>query len=503
MRKRWIGFAVWLLLAAELYFFENNTGTRIILLCSALLPAVPVVRAAFFAADEKSPDLEKTQTQQTIRALTDQEEDEPGDVRPYRPGDPVQRIHWKLSAKSDEVLVRDAEPVRETREQERQEDVFVTRRSVLLWRRLLCGLAAMIPACLLLLLLIPGARLGAEALCNRLFAASEAVNAYAYRYFPVPEDQNTAAAGVLITLLLISLAALTVLLHNRLLILGLMAGCTLFQIYFGLSLPPWANVLLYGVLAVWMLKRPLRKNSLLAFASAVLLVSLLTALLIPGVDAATESASESVRDRVSQMIQQLTGTAAELPAGELETRHVYTQSLQNGGQASETEREYRLVTEKEEQISRPHWIDTLRIAFWLLMAIALLVLPFLPFLLLNSRRKKARAVRDAFSSADVNEAVCAIFRQVIAWLEATGHGSGNLLYRDWADRLPDQLPEGYSVRFLQCAGAFEEALYSSHMLPEEQRQLARSLLRETETALWQNAGWKNRILLKYWMCLCE
>ena len=503
MRKRWIGFAVWLLLAAGLYFFENNTGTRIILLCSALFPLVPVIRGAFFEPDEKSPDLEKVQTQQTIRALTTQEEDEPGDVRLYRPGDPVRRIHWKLSAKRDEVLVRDAVPVRDTEEQDRQEVVFVTRRTGQLRRRLLRGLAAMIPACLLLIFAVPAARRGAQALCNRLFAASEAVNAYAYDRFPVPEGQSVAAAAVLIVLLLISLAGLTLLLHSRLLTLGVMAGCTLFQIYFGLSLPTWANILLYGMLAAWMLKRPLRRNSLLMYASAVLLVSVLTALLLPCVDAATESASEAARDRVSQMIQQLTGTVAELPEGEMETRHVYTQSLQTGQQEAVTEREYRLVTVEEEQISRPHWIDYLRIAFLLLMVVALLILPFAPFLLLNSQRKKAHAVQEVFASEDVNEAVCAIFQQVIAWLEATGHGAGNLLYRDWAARLPALLPPGYPARFSQCARAFEQALYSDHALAEEQRQLARSLLRETETALWENADWKSRVLLKYWMCLCE
>ena len=280
MKKRWIGFAVWLLLAAGLYFFENNTGTRIILLCSALFPLVPVIRSTFFTPDEKSPDLEKVQTQQTIRALTTQEEDEPGDVCLYRPGDPVRRIHWKLSAKRDEVLIRDTVPVQDTEEQDRQEDVAIARRPARLRRGLLCGCVAMIPACFLLIFAVPAARRGAQALCNRLFAASEAVNAYAYDRFPVPEGQSVAAAAMLIVLLLISLAGLTLLLHSRLLTLGVMTGCTLFQVYFGLSLPTWANVLLYGMLAAWMLKRPLRRNSLLMFASAVLLVSVLTALLL-------------------------------------------------------------------------------------------------------------------------------------------------------------------------------------------------------------------------------
>ena len=37
MKKRIIGYGLWLLLAACLYFFENNTGTRALLLASAAI----------------------------------------------------------------------------------------------------------------------------------------------------------------------------------------------------------------------------------------------------------------------------------------------------------------------------------------------------------------------------------------------------------------------------------------------------------------------------------
>ena len=42
MRRRWAGYAGWLMLGICLYFFENNTGTRVILACSALVPLFPV-----------------------------------------------------------------------------------------------------------------------------------------------------------------------------------------------------------------------------------------------------------------------------------------------------------------------------------------------------------------------------------------------------------------------------------------------------------------------------
>ena len=501
MRKRWIGCVVWLLLAACLYFFENNAGTRIILICSLLFPLLPPLRKAFFSADRG--DAAETPQTLTVKSFISREADEPGDVRPYMPGDPVRRIHWKLSAKKDETLVRETATAQEAAEENRTAPTLAEKTERSGRKRLAMALAGGMGLCLILLLLIPEANRGAQALCNRLFAASEAVNAYAYAYFPVAENQGIWAASSLAACFLALLAALTILLRSRLFALAIMAACTLCQVYFGLSFPGWLNVPLYGLLAVWMMRRPFDPKSLKACGATVLSVSICVALLFPGADAATEAASETARDRLSRLSQQITGVVSEAPVGETETRHAHTQSLENGGREAQTGREYRLVTVEEKQISLPHWVNWLKICLLLLLAVALVVLPFTPFALLNARRKKAQEARRVFDSKDVGEAVCAIFRQVILWLEATDNGAGNRLYRAWPDALPDGLPKGYAARFARCAADFEEAAYSGHTLPEEKRQEALDLLSETETALWNAAGWRQRFRLKYWMCLCE
>ena len=46
MWKRRIGWGVWLIAALLLYFFENNTGTRILLAAAVLLPLISVLCAA-------------------------------------------------------------------------------------------------------------------------------------------------------------------------------------------------------------------------------------------------------------------------------------------------------------------------------------------------------------------------------------------------------------------------------------------------------------------------
>ena len=81
MKKRYICYAVWLILACLLYFFENNTGTRTVLACSLLLPFVPVLRHSLFDKDAVSQ--QPHAVIQTIRTFASREEDDPGDVRVY------------------------------------------------------------------------------------------------------------------------------------------------------------------------------------------------------------------------------------------------------------------------------------------------------------------------------------------------------------------------------------------------------------------------------------
>ena len=501
MKKRWFGWMVWLLLTACLYFFENNTGTRAVLICSLLVPIVPFLRMAFFSED--APRGDEGAIPQAVTAPNHQEAEDPGDVRPYQPGDPLRRIHWKLSAKKGEILVRDRAAAWEPIEAERPFTARAAGVNMPLRKRLAGVLAGTMVLCAALLWLAPEARRGAQALCNRVFAASEAVNAYAYDYFPVAENQSTAWAVLLIVAALFSLTALTLLLRSRWMALGILAAAVLFQVHFGLPLPAWANILLFGALGGWMIRRPARRKDLLACAAAVLLAALAVAAVFPGVDAATETASEAVRDALSRMAAQLGGAFEELPAGETETRHEHTLSLAAGNSEAQTGREYRLATVEEEQISMPrfvHWIKTILL---FLLVIALVSLPFAPFLLLNARKRKALEARKAFASDDVSAAVCAIFRQVIAWLKETGHDRGNLLYRDWAEGLEDSVPDGYIARFIACAKDFEEAAYSAHDLPEDRRRRALELLKETETALLGAATWRQRLRIRYWMCLCE
>ena len=487
------------LLAGCLYFFENGTGTRIVLACTLLLPLLPALRRALFTRD-RAPD-GSAQTA-FLSFFRPSEDEDAGDARTYRPGDPVNRIHWKLSAKRDELMIRP--PVFESTRTEVPVPVpsgLPRQAGNPRRRRLLLALAGVLLLFLLLLYLLPGANHAFCAICNRLFTASEQVNAYAYERFPVSADQPLWPAVLLLSGMLFALLAILLVSGSRLLALFLAAGIVLVQVYLGLSLPSWCHVTLFALFALWMVRRPPTRKDLLLLLASVLVLALAVILFLPGTHAATEEASERVRDTLGRAVEQWSGSVREAPEGEKETRHVHTQSLLEGDREAGAEKEYRLLTREEEQVSMPRWIDWLKVALLSLGAIALLVLPFLPFIWLNARRKKAAEARETFRSEDVNLAVQAAFQHVIAWLEAMGKGAGNLPYRDWAEPLSGQVSGEYAALFRPCAELFEQAAYSTHPLPEADRSRVLSLLEETERILRSRADRKQRFRLKYVECL--
>lgn len=503
MRKAATG-TVWLLAVAALYFFENNTGTRIVLACSLFLPLFLIIfrrlterkGALFQEADQIQP--------QKAESITG--DSEPGNVREYIPGDPIRAIHWKLTAKTDRLLIRQEEPVIEVRHEDlsvpgSEERSLNPRRKKALQLPVQATVFVLLGT-LLLLLLIPDFRISAAALCNRLFDWSESVNTYVYARFPVPEGQGVLPAGILLFIAGAAWASLLIISGNWILTLVTVAFLAGFQIYFGVAFPAWINVILFAGLGLLLFPGAVGGRSMLYYPAFILMVSLMTLLVWPDVDPRTEAASERVRDTCSHVLQQVTGTVSETPSDGMETRHLNTQSLLSGEEASASNKTYRLVTVEEEQISIPHWINYLKIILLLFLAVALITLPFVPFAILNSRRKKAQEARKIFDSENVNEAVAAMFRHVAAWLKATHHDAGNRLFLEWTETVSAQFPKEYAARYARCVILFEEAAYSEHSLDEEARDEVRTLLDETENMLYEQADWKQRFRLKYVEGLC-
>ena len=493
--KRRIEYGLWLAAAACLWFFENNTGTLAVLLFSLIIPLIPSARRALFG-----PDRESAAETRTVREETGKE-DEPSDIRAYQSGDPLNRIHWKLSAKRDALLVRApdaAEAEKETEESVPAPEKAAGRGGKRAAPALLAAVAA-----LLLLFTLPTARRGLFSLLNRLFEESEAVNAYVYGRIAVSGASSPPLAASLLAFALSALLAAALLTHRRPCVLCFPVGCAAFQAYFGLSFPAWVNVPLFALFFLCLLRRPTARRDMLTVLAACALVSVAVALFLPGTNAAVETASEKARDALCRMTGGMTNAAPEEAAGETETRHTHTRSPEEGNGEAAADREYRLVTREEERISAPHWFDILKTVLMLLLAAAILILPFLPFAALNARRKKAREIRAVFEGGDVSEAVCAIFSQAAACLEALGLGETDKPYAAWPETALKDLPADYAARFLECAEVFEEAAYSDHDLGEESRAKALELLRETEEICMGTANLRQRLRLRFGVCLWD
>jgi len=265
----------------------------------------------------------------------------------------------------------------------------------------------------------------------------------------------------------------------------------------------WGNTLLFGCLAALGAYR-LPGRARLICAAAVLVLLALAASLWPGVDPGVEAASERVRDTLSQAVSGRTESdeAADAEASK-RTRHERTLSQDAGGGEAREARGYQLVQEEEARISRPHWVDIVRIVLLLLAALAVVVMPFAPFALANARRRQARAARAAFDAPDNAEAIRAMMRHAAGYLEASGLDGGNAPLRAWPAKAGDRLPEDYRERFSAGAEVFEQALYSDRPCTDEQRKQTRALLEETERLLYEQAGWKQRWKLRYIDCLHE
>ena len=166
---------------------------------------------------------------------------------------------------------------------------------------------------LLLLFCLPPARQSAMLLCNRLFALSQARNAYVYDFFSVPQDTSALPA---LALLFLCLPALVLgAWRFRPVALLLAAVLAVLQAVLGISLPVWANLLLFGALGFCLTRR--RAVRILPILFAVLLGS---ALLFPGTNDAVEAASERVRDQLSLLAEETFDLPAESTPEALETR---------------------------------------------------------------------------------------------------------------------------------------------------------------------------------------
>ena len=496
--------ACWLLSCGALYFFENNTGTRAVLLMAAAAPLIFWIKRR--VKTHESLETRVTETEKPDMGSVPKTYAEPGDIREYATGDPVSRIHWKLTAKTGRLLIREdsmtvSKEIDRTKIAEYREETVRAPRKRSRIPLIVSGAVAAL--CLLLIAVIPGAQNGFLELCNRLFDLSESLNRYVYERFAVPDGQSVLASSILLAAAATAWAALTAFARSRVPALITAAALAVFQVYFGVSLPAWANIPLFFLLGIKLFSHGAVSKRSAAYCAAAALAIVIVLVFFPGIDARMENASERVRDRFSESADASSLSISEAPANGFETRHVNTRSLLIGANESISDKNYRLVTVDEQQISMPHFINYLRAVMMSLLAIVVIVLPFAPFVVINARRRKTRAHRAAFDSEDVSRAVRAMFLHTVIWLRDMRLDAGNALFAEWPETLAGEISGDYASDFGRCAKLFEEAEYSDHLMHESAREEMRALVEATENELYPRADLRTRLRLKYVECLVE
>ena len=105
----------------------------------------------------------------------------------------------------------------------------------------------------------------------------------------------------------------------------------------------------------------------------------------------------------------------------------------------------------------------------------------------------------SFAQEDHREALCCLFRDTAALLEALGlrRNGGSMLALAGAEKLPPELARSLE----QTARDNNEALFSSHPITRDQRQTAADLRTAVLEYFKQQKKWYKRLILKWLKCL--
>lgn len=344
---------------------------------------------------------------------------------------------------------------------------------------------------LLLVLVCASARLadGFKLLCNRLFAMSEASQAYAYDYFQVhAAESEQSVCFVLAMLLCVTAIALLSAgiaqkkhIVSALFVAALAAGA---EMYLGIAPAASWNVLLFVSLGAALLWRrcdtAVGRRLFFWMLAAALTVSMALVPLLPRENTAVTALSESLRDQF----------------GEREIRFVPAEQAES----TPADSQHPDPTPKSTGVTA----GSRKINVQLLITIPAILAALLIVALveqIKKRRQAAKARIRSFHDSNCALGIKSMFAYLLEWLLVCGLHPENHVYAAYQAQLDALLPPDCAARWENTVRLWQEAAYSTHDMLPEQRDQMRSNLETITRALWNGAGNWRRFKIHFYYFL--
>lgn len=349
--------------------------------------------------------------------------------------------------------------------------------------------AAFAAAAAVLLLTRLDALDGAKLLLNRLFAASEARQAYAYDKFPVPGTAGVAEmraallpAGLL-TGLFCGLSARFRLRLAPALLFALYAGAAAF-----LGVSPDAGWYVLAALALTLIFTEAPTGSFQAAAlrrGAALLplaaVCVAVFLLFPGEDARLSAWDERARDVLALQTVAYADEARE-----------QTPETPDPAETAQTGREER--AERAGLLNAFGWPELPPLVPVIALFALLLFVPSIYSDRLKKRRARNRAGLDA---ADNGESIRAAFLYAVRWLRFGGFSSENRPYGESAGQVEALFSPELREAYETILPLWQEAAYSEHAMDAAQREAMLEFMEQARRSARERLGARGRFLADY------
>lgn len=334
---------------------------------------------------------------------------------------------------------------------------------------------------------------GVGLLLNRLFAASEARQAYTYTKFAVSANAGTAEIRyALVPLGILSGVLCGMAVMFRPLHALIFVSYTLFSAWLGIS-----PSLIWSVLLIPALVLPffdIGKNGsgtalapvlCLVLAAAVICSAVI--ILFPGESDAISAFDENARDYLAMQ------TMAFTDKEEYET-------VKNARNASDATKKFyrRDETSADTGDGDIEWIRPLSIVLVILLMLLLLFLPAI----FSDRLKKRREInRAGLDDPDCRESIRAMFLYSIRWLRLGGLSDLNRPYSAYADEIGEIFSQELRTSFETVLPLWQEAAYSGHEMDQSQKDQMKKFMDCAHRTVWDGLGKKQRLLANYYYAL--